>query len=232
MTGSIWHIAAAGAFLLITHFGLSSTPLRAGMVKLLGEIGYQAVYSLIALFAIVWLAMAFNDAPYGTQLWSLYPVGHYAAVVIMPIALLLVVGGYAQPNPTAIGLEELAGSEPVGITRITRHPVMWGITLWAVAHMLANGNSAALLLFASLGLLALIGTVLIDIKKSRQRGVAYQVLKERSSNIPFAAIVAGRQSLAKAVQEMGWWRIALVVIAYGALLHLHSWLFGVSAYPA
>lgn len=231
MIGSVWHVALAGAFLLVTHFGLSSTPLRARLAGLLGELGFQAVYSLIALVGFVWLAMAFNAAPYGPRLWDLYPVGHYLAIVIMPISLLLVVCGYSQPNPTAIGMDHLASAEPKGVLRVTRHPVMWGIVLWALAHMLANGDLGAFALFVSIGLLAGIGAVLIDRKKAAARGVTYQVLVENTSSVPFMAIARGRQSLAKAVVEIGWWRFGLVIVAYGALLHLHAWMFGVPPYP-
>jgi uncharacterized membrane protein len=36
-----------------------------------------------------------------------------------------------------------------------RHPMLWGMVIWAVAHLLVNGDLASILLFGSLGLWAL-----------------------------------------------------------------------------
>ncbi|MEQ9812680.1 MAG: NnrU family protein [Azospirillaceae bacterium] len=229
MIGETWHVALAGAFLLASHFGLSSTALRARIAGRIGETAFLGLYSLVAAAAIAWLTIAYARAPYGPVLWWLYPIGHYAAVVIMPIALLLVVCGYSQPNPTAIGQPQ--EYEARGILRVTRHPVMWGIALWALAHLLANGDLASFYLFASLAILALGGTLAIDAKKDRKLGVTYEMFRQQTSNVPFLAIARGRQSAAAAVQELGLVRLLIVIVAYGALLHLHTWLFGVPPYP-
>lgn len=230
MIGETWHVALAGIVLLATHFGLSGPALRRPLVRALGEGGFLAAYSAVAAVALGWLIWAYAVAPPGPILWQLYPLGHYAAVVLLPVALLLLVGGFSQPNPTAIG-GGAADFEPKGILRLTRHPVMWGGGLWAIAHVLANGDLASVLFFAGLGILALAGTLVIDAKKARSAGVAFQVLRQGTSNLPFLAILQGRQSLARTVQELGIIRLALVVLAYGALLHLHGWLFGVLPYP-
>jgi len=229
MIGETWHVALAGAFLLATHFGLSSTALRPAIAGRIGEGAFLGLYSMIAALAFAWLLFAYAWSPYGPVLWWLYPVGHYAAIILMPIALLLVVCGYSQPNPTAIGQPQ--DYEARGILRVTRHPVMWGVALWALAHLLANGDLASFYLFASLAILALGGTLAIDTKKGRSLGVTYQMFREQTSNIPFLAIVRGRQSAAKAVQELGLVRLLIVIVSYGALLHLHTWLFGVPPYP-
>ncbi|KAA0676634.1 NnrU family protein [Roseomonas genomospecies 6] len=231
MTGTIAHLSAAGLFLLLTHFGISSTPLRAALVGRLGEKPYLGLYSLISALAFWWLAAAYNGAPY-VPLWP--PAGGLAwvPVLLVPVALFLLVCGFSTPNPTAVGQEKLltGDREPVrGILRVTRNPFLWGVGLWAVAHIVPNGDLASLILFGTLALLALGGSVLIDAKMARRLGADWDRYAARTSNLPFAAILAGRQSLVW--REIGWWRPALALLLYGGLLHLHRMLFGVSPLP-
>jgi uncharacterized membrane protein len=220
-------LIAAAAFLLASHFGVSSTALRPWLVARLGEKAYLALYSLIALAAIVWVIMAYARAPY-SELWP--PAGWLAWVplIVMPFALVLAVSGLSTLNPTAVGAPDTLGQgEPVrGIFRVTRHPFMWSVALWAGAHIVANGDLAGLVLFAAFGALALLGTRAIDRKLAARRGTVWQRFAEASSNLPFAAILAGRQRLVLA--EIGWWRIALALVLYAVLLVVHPWLFGVS----
>ncbi|TWA84615.1 putative membrane protein [Azospirillum brasilense] len=231
MTGTIAHLSAAGLFLLLTHFGISSTPLRAALVGRLGEKPYLGLYSLIAALAFWWLVAAYNGAPY-VPVWP--PAGGLAwvPVLLVPVALFLLVAGLSTPNPTSVGQETLltGDREPVrGILRVTRNPFLWGVGLWAVAHMVPNGDLGSLILFGTLALLALGGSVLIDAKLARRLGAEWDRYAARTSNLPFAAILAGRQSLVW--KEIGWWRPAVTLLLYGGLLHLHRMLFGVSPLP-
>jgi uncharacterized membrane protein len=220
-------LIAAAAFLLASHFGISSTGLRPWLVGRLGERAYLGLYSLIALAALVWLIAAYARAPY-VELWPTARWLAWLPLLVMPLALVLAVSGLSAPNPTAVGAPDtLAQAEPVrGIFRITRHPFMWAVGLWAIAHLVASGDLAGLVLFATLGGLALVGTGLIDRKHAARGGADWQRFAAASSNLPFAAIRAGRQHLV--LSEIGWWRIALALVLYLVLLALHPWLFGAS----
>jgi uncharacterized membrane protein len=233
MTGTMIELWVAAAVFLATHFGISSTGLRPLLVELMGEGPYTLAYSVVALAAIVWLTIAYNDAPPGPLLWWLGGAGAYVAIVALPVALVLLVGGVSQPNPTAVGGDRLLdNTRPArGALRITRHPVMWGIGLWALSHLLANGDLASVAFFGSLAALALVGTLAIDRKHRLRHGDAFDRFAEATSNLPFAAILARRQSLGKAVVEMGWVRLGAAAALYAVLLHLHLWLFGASPYP-
>ncbi|KAA1056957.1 NnrU family protein [Azospirillum argentinense] len=231
MTGTIAHLSAAGLFLLLTHFGISSTPLRAALVGRLGEKPYLGLYSLISALAFWWLVAAYNAAPH-VPLWPPACGLAWVPILLVPVALFLLVAGLSTPNPTSVGQERLlAGDrEPVrGILRVTRNPFLWGVGLWAVAHMVPNGDLASLILFGTLALLALGGSVLIDAKLARRLGADWDRYAARTSNLPFAAILAGRQSLVW--REIGWWRPAVALLVYGGLLHLHRMLFGASPLP-
>ena len=220
-------LIAAAAFLLATHYGISSTPLRAWLVARLGERPYLGLYSLIALGAIVWVVSAYRRAPY-IELWLAPGWLAWVPLIVVPFALVLAVSGLSAPNPTAVGAADaLDRPEPVrGIFRVTRHPFLWSVGLWAAAHIVVNGDLAGLVLFATFGALALVGTLLIDRKFAARRGADWQRFAAATSNLPFAAILAGRQRLV--MIEIGWWRIALALVIYIALLAAHPWLFGAS----
>jgi uncharacterized membrane protein len=220
-------LIAAAAFPLVTHYGISSTPLRAWLVARLGERAYLGLYSLLALGAIIWVIGAYARAPYA-PLWPTPAWLAWVPLIVMPFALVLAVSGLSTLNPTAVGAPDTLGrAEPVrGIFRVTRHPFMWSVGLWAGAHIIANGDLAGLVLFATFGTLALLGTWLIDRKFAARRGADWQRFAAATSNLPFAAILAGRQRLV--LTEIGWWRIALALVVYVGLLAAHPWLFGAS----
>ena len=233
MTGTLAELMAAGLFLLASHYGIASTPLRGMLVSWIGEGLYRAVYSLIALGAIVWLVMAFNRAPLDAPLWNLGVAGAVVPVVLMPIALLLLIGGLSPANPTNAGSEKrLEDPEPAtGALRITRHPIQWGIGLWAIGHLAANGDPKSVILFGTLAVLSLFGTLLLDHRYRRDKGALYAPFELSTSNLPLLAVIQGRQNLGQAVREIGILRAVGTVVAYGLLLHFHGWIFGAPAFP-
>jgi uncharacterized membrane protein len=221
----------AAAALFATHYGISSTPLRGWLIARLGERVYLALYSLLSLGALVWLSLAYRRAPY-IELWPMTAWSGWVPLIVMPFALLLLVGGVSTMNPTAIGSPDtLDQAEPArGILRVTRHPFMWGVALWALAHIVPNGDAAAVVLFGTFAGLALLGTLLIDQKFARRRGAQWQRFTAVTSNLPFAAILGGRQHLVLA--EIGWTRVGMAIGLYLVLLALHPWLFGLSPFGA
>src|SRR5690606_18723514 len=121
--------------------------------------------------------------------------------VVMPVAAILLVGGFMVRNPTAVGMEGSMpkGSDPDeltrGLTRGTRHPFQWAVVLWAAAHLAANGDRVSVVFFGTFLVLGLAGGVLIDRKKAVRLGADWQPFARVSSNLPFAAIAAGRNRL-------------------------------------
>jgi uncharacterized membrane protein len=225
-------LIVAALFLLVSHFGISSTPVRPWLVARIGERTYLGLYSLIAFGAIAWLIRAYARAAY-VELWPVTAGTALVPLIVMPFALVLAVAGLSTPNPTAVGApaETLQGAQTVhGILRVTRHPFQWSVVLWAAAHVIANGDLAGVILFGALGALALIGTRLIDRKYAQRRGADWQAFAAASSNLPFAAILAGRQGFVFA--EIGWWRVALGLLVYLVLLAVHPWLFGTAPLAA
>lgn len=218
-------LAVATAAFLGTHF-VSSTPLRAALVRGIGDRGYLVVYSLAAFATLGWMIWAYNRAP--TQ--PLWPGLRLLPALVMPFALILAACAYSGRNPTAIGqARAMKSDEPArGIIRVTRHPLMWAIMLWAGAHVLARGDLASALFFGGFFALAALGTVLIDARKARDYSADWQRFAAVTSNLPFGAIASGRNRLV--FGEIGWKRIAAALVVYVLLFYAHPYLFGARAY--
>jgi uncharacterized membrane protein len=109
-----------------------------------------------------------------------------------------------------------------GMVRITRHPFLWGVALWAAVHLIVNGFVAPLVLFGSLLTLAVIGTTAIDAKRRRNFKEQWTSFAAVTSNIPFAAIITGRNQLRPALAEIGVWRLLIAIVVYGVVFYLHG----------
>ncbi|CAI8912422.1 NnrU family protein [Methylocaldum szegediense] len=217
----------AAAFFVGIHFLIAGTRWRDRLITRYGERIYRGGFSILSLAGLVWLIYAYRQAPY-IETWGQLQWFKPIAAFLMLIAFILAVAGVTTPNPTAVDGEPLLyEAEPAqGMLRITRHPFLWGIALWAAVHLIANGDAAALVLFGSFLILTLGGTRSIDTKRQRQFGDRWAKFAAATSNIPFYAILERRNRLEWA--EIGWWRIALALVLYFALMHFHSSLFGVS----
>ena len=205
---------------------LPSSPLRPALVKAIGEGPYLGLFSLATLAAIVWMVFAYKHAP-ATALW---PGLRHLPSAVMPFAFILVVCGVMTPNPTAVAQGKLlAVEEPArGIIRITRHPVMWAIMLWAGAHLLARGELKSTIFFGSFLVLGAAGTLLQDARKAAVHGEDWKRFAALTSNVPFVAIAQGRNRLA--LGEIGLVRLAFGLIAFGGMFISHAWLIGVRPY--
>lgn len=225
--GSILAMLLSTAAFVFGHF-LMSHPLRPAMVRALGEKAFAGVYSVIITVFFVWMLYAYSTAPY-IALWGDPPWARHLLLLIMIPAVLLLVFSLTAPNPTMgpQGAEKLQSGSAFGA--ITRHPMLWAFALWAIGHMIANGDAATVILTGGILVLALGGAAAIDWKKHKQLGPAYDAYVARTSFVPFAAVIGGRASLDW--QAIGLWRPALGIAAYFAILLTHGWIIGRSALP-
>jgi uncharacterized membrane protein len=175
---------------LVLFFGMhvlsSLRPTRARIVGALGEGRYKGLYSLVSLagFGLIVLGMARSPQ---IALWTPPAWGRPLALVVMPAALILVAAAYIPGN----------------LKRLTAHPMLWGVTLWALLHLLVNGDLAGLLLFGAFGLYALYAMV-----AQTRRGV-----RPAQTPRPFAGDAGA---------------VAAGLLAYALLLKFHGALFGVA----
>jgi len=211
-------LVLASLFLPLSHFLMSSTPLRATLVNLLGERRYSLGYSLLAVAALVWLIIAYGSAP-GLPLWDAPQWLDLALVPVIVVSCVLAVAGLTTPNPVIVRSGALFDRPDIvrGVLRVSRNPFFWGAGLFSIAQVIILGDVAGLLTFGSIGFLGIGGAFILDAKKARQHGGAWDAFAAVTSNIPFLAIIQGRQQIEW--REFGLWRIALgTCVSLGALV--------------
>ena len=226
MDKGLLSLVIAGVAFCGSHILLSSTRLRGSLRDQLGERGFLAVYSLTSLVIFAWFVAAYSAAP-TIVLWPRQRWTALVPVSVMPFAAILLVAGYSTRNPTAVGMERSArADDPApGLLRVTRHPVLWAIGLWASSHVIANGDLSSLVFFGLLAALALGGTVLIDRKKQLALGSNWSRLAEVTSNVPFAALLAGRTRLRW--RDISLLRVIAGLLLYAVLYRGHAIIAGV-----
>lgn len=218
-------LVLAGAVFVGIHVCISGTRLRDRLVAAIGESPYLGLFSLASAASLTGLILAYRAAP-RAALWDAPAWLRGPVVLVMLLAVALVVIGLTTPSPTAAGgagaLERDDAAR--GILRVTRHPFLCGVALWAALHLVVNGDSASLVLFGTLLVLAVVGPSSIDAKRERAFGDRFRRFAAATSVLPFAAIAAGRNQLRPG--EIGVWRLGLALAVYAALLLGHGRLFG------
>jgi uncharacterized membrane protein len=219
------NLLLATVVFLATHF-VPSTPLRAALTSRMGERAYLGLYVLVSFATIGWMVFAYNRAP----IEALWPGLRLLPALVMPFAFILLAGGLVTRNPTAVGQQGALKADEAarGMLRVTRHPVQWGILLWAAAHLLARGDLKSTIFFGGFLVLSALGTVLIDRRKAGSLGADWERFARATSNVPFVAIAQGRNRFDAG--EIGAKAIGIGLALYVAFLVLHPWLFGAAPY--
>ena len=218
----LFNLIAASVAFVGTHFALSH-PLRAPLVGVVGEKGFAGVYSLVALATFGWMVWAFISMPRrGSPLWNGSGEANWiVASLLTIIALALFVGSLrsnpALPDPRAA--QGLASKQPAHVFRVTRHPMMWGFALWAVAHILVAPTARTLVLAGAIAFLALVGAHLQDRKKEALMGDGWRAWESKTSYWPRLAALPGI--------GIGLWAGAIAL--WLALTWAHIWLAYVPA---
>jgi uncharacterized membrane protein len=207
------------------HAGIAGTRVRDLIVARIGDGPFRGLFSVVSIAALIFLVRAWSMAP-TEPIWFTPDWLRWILVVAMLPAFLLFVASVSQPNPTMIGPASAATRVPRGMTRVTRHPMLWSFAIWAAVHVIGNGDSASIVFFGAFLVTALAGMPSIDAKLARRDPATWQALSASTSVLPFAAIVAGRNLFVP--REFGWVTPVVGVIAWVALLLLHPVLFGVA----
>lgn len=182
-------LLSLGVVLFLGVHLVPSTPVRGRLVERIGLGPYKGLFSLVSAVGLVLIVVGKGRAPM-VGLWDPPAWGFTAAVIGMPVALLVFVSAYL----------------PTNLKRVTRHPMLWGVALWAGLHLVSNGDLASLILFGGFLVFAL-----FDMWSANRRGAVL------------------------AVKRVPWWGDVLVVLVgllvYGAILHYHQALFGPAVMP-
>ncbi len=205
------------------HVGIAGTRLRDRIVARIGDTPFRAAFSVLSIAALIVLVRTWSLSP-TAPLWFTPDWLRWLLVLAMLPAFVLFVASVSQPNPTMIGPPGSATRPPRGITRVTRHPMLWSFAIWAAVHIIGNGDTASIVFFGAFLITALAGMPSIDAKLARRDSATWQALSATTSIVPFAAIVAHRNRFVP--HEFGLLTSLIAVIAWVVLLLLHPILFG------
>ena len=178
------------------HSGLAA--LRPWGEARIGNRAYRVLFALVSLPLAATLVVYFIRHRYdGIQLWNLQGVA-----IVPPIVWGLSALSFFFLYPATFNLLEVAALQKpevhlyeTGIIRITRHPQMVGQVIWCVAHSLWLGTSFMLVTCGGLIAHHLFAVWHGDRRWLQRHGAAFEQVKNRTSVIPFLAIVQGKQTL-------------------------------------
>jgi uncharacterized membrane protein len=219
-------LIALGVF-LAAHMLPAVPRIRGALTGLLGARTYLALYSALSLALLTWVVLAAQRAD-TIVLWEPAPWQRWVPLVLMPFAIVLVVAGLTQHNPLSVTLRSGSADAPPGsIVAVTRHPVLWGFLLWALAHIPPNGDLVALILFGGMALLAGAGMRLVDARTRRRVGAErWAALAATTSILPFSAVIARRTRL-RVDRPLAIATIVAVALYLWLILSGHEWLMGI-----
>ncbi len=179
-------LAIASTAFVGSHFAMSH-PLRAAMVARLGERGFLGVYSLVSFATLIWMVVAFRAAHRAVAfLWDAGNAGWIVGTLLLWLGTILLIGSFRR-NPAfpRAGAPMSRASTPVGVFRITRHPMLWGFILWAATHAIVAPTQPGLVLVAAIFILSLGGAIGQDAKKERLIGAPWKEWEAKTSFVPF-----------------------------------------------
>ena len=175
---------------------------RAALLGRLGEGAYKGGFSALALLGLIGAIVAYRFTPH-VPLWPSPPALRIITAVLMLAAVLLFAGARGVP----------------WFKRIVRHPMLWAIGLFGLAHLLANGEAAGVVLFGGLALFGFAWQGMTDRRDAAIDPAGWAETRRTTSFWPFAGWHARSDPVTLRPLIVG-------VIVYVALILLHPWLFG------
>ena len=175
---------------------------RAALVGRLGEGPYKAAFALLALVGLIGAIVAHRFTPHVPLWFSPQPLRAVTAVLMLA-AVWLFAGAKGAP----------------WFKRIVRHPMLWGIGVFGIAHLLVNGEAAGVILFGGLALFGFVWQPLTDRRDAALDPAGWQEARRTTSFWPFARWHASSDPVTLRPLVIG-------AIAYVVLILLHPWLFG------
>ncbi|HEY0844681.1 MAG TPA: NnrU family protein [Noviherbaspirillum sp.] len=166
-----------------------ATGARRALHARLGEKAYKGMFSLVAAAGLVLIVVGYARAPSEPRLFAPFPAAILAAPMTMIVSFILLAAANMRTH----------------IRQLVKHPMLIGVGLWALVHLLANGEARATLLFG-----AFLAYVAIDLVSA----VGRHAVK------PFTP-VARQDMMAIGAGIV----LALLVMAF------HRFLFGVKSVP-
>ncbi len=159
------------------HYIPSLAPnFRSGLIEKLGN-GYRGLFSATVVASIVLLVFGWKSME-PEILYDPLPDAVQIASVLMIIAFYLFAAAHGPSN----------------IKRITRHPMLMGVIVWGVAHLIANGDSRSALLFGGMIIWAIVEILAInrrdgDYEKPEPAPMKKDVIKVIAAIVVYGVLV-------------------------------------------
>ena len=198
-------VLIAMSVFVLSHVVIVRTRLKPALVARFGKTAYLAGYSALSLVLLGWVIASLLTAQ-RVVLWPTPDWAYAIAVAVSAVAFVLIGIGTVVANPLSISFRQTGfdASRPGTIGWI-RHPLIWGLTLWGLAHVPANGDWPSLVLFAGSAAFGAIGVAAVERR-----------LKRRLGDAEWRRLTAGRghadrQSLVGAALGLALWIIFLAL---------------------
>ena len=181
------------------HLLPTSPEIRNGLINRFGPGAYRAIFSLISLAGFVVIVLGYHKMQLhpgkNPVLWDPPTFMRHITLALMLPAMILLVAAYI----------------PSRIRSAVKHPMLMAVKLWAVAHLLANGDVASILLFGSF-----LAYAVYDLISVKARGALGPLGTKQPSGIANDLIVV----------------VVGSALYFAFLYRLHEWLIGVPPLPA
>jgi uncharacterized membrane protein len=183
------------AVFLGSHTLVTLRPQRAALIARIGERPYKGLFALVSLVGILLIGYGFGlyRAEGYIDIWMPPRWTRHVTELLMWPAIIAIVAAYI----------------PGEIKRVLKHPMLVGVKLWAVAHLLSNGDLGSIILFGSI-----LAWAVYD-----------RISLKRRADAP-----------APAVAESGGYRNDFIVVVVGTLVYFvlgfwfHPWVIGVPVF--
>jgi uncharacterized membrane protein len=139
-------LIAGVAVWIIVHLMPALAPtFRQSMIDTIGSKPYRGVFAVVILGSLAMIIVGWRSTPEA----GLYRLPEWART----IAFVLMFGSFILFG---------AANYRTAIRRVIRHPMLTGVVLWSISHLLTNGTTRALVLFGGLGIWAILEIFLIN----------------------------------------------------------------------
>jgi uncharacterized membrane protein len=146
-------------FFAMHFFTVFRSRTEQGLAHRLGRGPYMGLYSLLSLIGLIAMIWGFGEVRWPPTFWKpeQFPWTRHVAMTLMLPAILLIVAAYV---PTGY------------IKKAVGHPMLIAVTLWALAHLIANGDLGSIILFGSFLVFAIIDRIVVSSRGDRGAAAA------------------------------------------------------------
>jgi uncharacterized membrane protein len=213
-------LAVATLAFIGSHLALSH-PLRVRLVQAMGEKWFALLYSGVAFATLGWMILSYRAADESWPLWVAPPWAFQAGAGLMLVACILLAGSFFR-NPAfpRAGAPAKAVRAANGVFAVTRHPMNMAFALWALVHVALWGSPRNLIVAGGILVLSVMGSVGQDHKKLNVIGEPWRQWMERTSFLPFGALLSRRAKWGALRQA--WPAVLIGLLAWLAITWLHA----------